>query len=311
MGPSLYQGKVAIITGGASGIGAALAKELASSGAEVVIADRQVDAGEAVAASIRAAGGRAAVAEVDVRELPSVKRLVDDTVARAGHLDYFFNNAGIAVGGEIDAYTPRDWDDVFDVNLRGVAHGIQAAYPAMIAQGSGHIVNTASMAGLLSAASMGSYAATKHAVVGLSRALRVEARRHGVRVSVLCPGFIRTPILTGGKYGRTNVVGVPIGKMEQMVEQARPMDAGEFARKALRAIARNEPTIILPAWWKAFWYLDWLSPALSERLAGAMLKQMRAQVEAAGGRPATARMSPGAAGIGTASAERSSSERPL
>ena len=125
---------------------------------------------------------------------------------QSGRIDYLFNNAGIGVGGEVDSYTLDDWNDVFDVNLRGVVHGIQAVYPIMIQQHSGHIVNTASMAGLVATPGPASYTATKHAVVAISKALRVEAERHGVQVSVLCPGAIRTPILTGGKYGRYNGV---------------------------------------------------------------------------------------------------------
>jgi NAD(P)-dependent dehydrogenase (short-subunit alcohol dehydrogenase family) len=280
-----YAGKVAIITGGASGIGAALAKELARAGAEVVLADRQVDLAESVADAIRTGGGRASAAELDVRSLPAVSGLVERTAARAGSVDFFFNNAGIGVGGEMDGYEPRDWDDVLDVNLRGVAYGVQAAYPVMIAQGSGHIVNTASMAGLVAAPGEGSYTATKHAVVALSRSLRIEAKRHGVRVSALCPGAIRTPILTGGKYGRNNFAGVSDDKLLEMWARFRPMDVDVFARKAARDIARNEAIIVYPAWWKLFWYVDRLSPALSERLWEAILDRMRVDMAAAGGRP--------------------------
>nr|UXE45503.1 3-phenylpropionate-dihydrodiol/cinnamic acid-dihydrodiol dehydrogenase [uncultured bacterium] len=124
---SVYTGKVAVITGGASGIGAAIAKELARAGAEVVLADRQVELAERIASEIRSSGGGARACEADVRSFASVARVVEETVARLGTVDYFFNNAGIGVGGEMDTYELRDWDDVIDVNLRGVAHGIQAS----------------------------------------------------------------------------------------------------------------------------------------------------------------------------------------
>jgi NAD(P)-dependent dehydrogenase (short-subunit alcohol dehydrogenase family) len=282
-----YAGKVAIITGGASGIGAALGRELARAGAEVVLADRQLDLAEGVAAAIRSAGGRASAAELDVREYPAVRALVDRTAARAGSVDYYFNNAGIGVGGEMDGYELRDWEDVIDVNLRGVAYGIQAAYPVMIAQGSGHIVNTASMAGLVATPGEGSYAATKHAVVAITKSLRAEAKRHGVRVSALCPGAIRTPILTGGKYGRNNFAGVSDAKLLEMWAKFRPMDVDAFARKAARDVARNEAIIVHPAWWKILWYVDRLSPALSARIWEAILERMRAEMAAAGAKPRT------------------------
>jgi NAD(P)-dependent dehydrogenase (short-subunit alcohol dehydrogenase family) len=278
-----YAGKVAIITGGASGIGAALAKELAQAGAQVVLADRQVGLAEQVAAEIRASGGQCAVSEVDVRDLASVTRIVKETIARVGVIDYFFNNAGIGVAGEMDRYEPRDWDDVFDVNLRGVAHGIQAVYRVMIGQRSGHIVNTASVAGLFATPGEGSYGATKHAVVGLSKVLRLEAKRHGVHVSVLCPGPIRTPILTGGKYGRMDHIGLSNEKVLEMWEKLRPINADTFARKALRAVLRNDAIIVIPAWWRAVWFVDRLSPALSEALWSSLGKRMneeRNRVEA-------------------------------
>jgi NAD(P)-dependent dehydrogenase (short-subunit alcohol dehydrogenase family) len=286
MAKNPFTSKVALLTGGASGIGAALGKELALAGADVVLADRQADLAERVAAEIRAGGGRASAAELDVRSVTAFERVVRDVVAKHRSVDYLFNNAGIGVGGEMDAYAPRDWDDVIDVNLRGVAYGIQAVYPVMARQGSGHIVNTASMAGLVATPGQGSYTATKHAVVGLSKALRVEARHHGVRVSVLCPGVIRTPILSGGKFGRLNYVGVGEEQMRALWQQLRPMDVDVFAQKALAAIARDQAIIVLPRWWKAFWYIDRLSPALSRRLWSIMLDRSRAELAQLGARPA-------------------------
>jgi NAD(P)-dependent dehydrogenase (short-subunit alcohol dehydrogenase family) len=283
---SEYSGKVAIITGGASGIGAAIAREIARAGAEVVLADRQLALATSVASTIREGGGKATAVELDVRSPPSMTRVVEETVARLGAVHYFFNNAGIGIGGEVDSYEPRDWDDVFDVNLRGVAYGIQAVYPVMIRQGAGHIINTASVAGLLPSPGQGGYTATKHAVVGLSRALRIEARRHGVRVSALCPGVIRTPILTGGKYGRLNVEGLSEQKALGMWQKLRPMDADVFARKVARAVARNEAIIVVPGWWKALWYLDRISPALTAKLAEAAFARMRAELGLAGGQAA-------------------------
>lgn len=270
--------KVAFITGGASGIGRALAEELAGQGVEVVLADRQIEVAEEVAASIRQAGGAATAVELDVRDLGQFQRAADETVARTGRIDYLFNNAGIGVGGDMARYEQRDWDDVFDVNLRGVAHGIQAVYPLMCRQGSGHIVNTASMAGLLPAPHTGSYCATKHAVVGLSKALRIEAKEHGVRVSVLCPGVIRTPILGAGKYGRSNLTSEGDQKMMGFWEQLRPMDPRAFARKTLRQVDRNAPIIIVPSWWKLFWLMERLSPRLSLWVWQRTYDRMRVQL---------------------------------
>jgi len=259
------KGKVALITGGASGIGRAFAETLASQGVEVVLADRQIGLAEEVASSVRRTGGKATASELDVRDAARFRSVADEIVARSGRIDYLFNNAGIGVGGDMIDYELRDWDDVIDVNLRGVAYGIHAVYPIMRRQGSGHIVNTASAAGLLPAPAAGSYAATKHAVVGISKALRIEAKQYGVRVSALCPGVIRTPILMAGKYGRTNLA--PEGEQAMMAfwERLRPMDPQVFARKALRQIERNVPIIVVPGWWKLFWYLWRLSPSLGLR----------------------------------------------
>lgn len=272
--PSSVSGKVALITGGASGIGAALATTLADNGAEVWIADRQAAMGEEVAARLRERGARVHVVELDVRDFPAFERVVADAVEQSGRLDYLFNNAGIGIGGEIDTFTVDDWNNIIDVNLRGVINGIQAAYPVMIAQGSGHIVNTASMAGLITMTAQAGYSATKHAVIALSKTLRLEAERHGVSVSVLCPGVVRTPILTGGTFGYNTTVSPE--DMLKLGEKLRPTSPEVFAERSLRAVLRGEAIIVIPRRWKVLWYLERLSPALSMRLAKEALKRTRA-----------------------------------
>ncbi len=266
-------GKVAFITGGASGIGAALSAKLTAAGAQVWIADRQFEVAEQLARQLQSTGGAVHAVELDVRDPQAFDAAITDTVETAGRIDYLFNNAGIGIGGEVDTLTLDDWTDIIDVNLRGVIHGVQSAYPIMIQQGGGHIVNTASMAGLITTSAQGAYSATKHAVVALSKTMRVEAAIHGVRVSVLCPGVVRTPILTGGQYGRNKSVS----REDQLKlgEALRPMDADVFADKALRGVLRNEAIIVVPRWWKALWYLERLSPALSMRAAAVALKRTR------------------------------------
>ena len=262
----IFDGAVAIMTGGASGIGRALSEALGRRGASVVLADRQVALAQEVAAGIQERGGKASAVELDVTDFPAVDQLVRATTQAQGRLDYMFNNAGIAIGGEVRVCQIEDWDNVLNVNLHGVVNGVQAAYPIMLSQGYGHIVNTASMAGLLPMPTAVSYAATKHAVVGLSKSLRVEAASYGVRVSVLCPGFIRTPILHGGKYGK-NLQSVPPEVQEKFIRKYRPMDPAVFAEKVLDVLARNKPLIIVPGWWRLFWWLSRLSPALELSLA--------------------------------------------
>lgn len=265
----IFTGAVAIITGGASGIGAALGRELARRGGEVVLADRQVDLAEEVAAGIRKEGGKASGAELNVVDYDAVEALVYETVKRTGRLDYMFNNAGIGMSGPAAVNSINDWNAVVDVNLRGVIHGVQAAYQLMLEQGFGHIVNTASMAGLLASPGSISYGTTKHAVVGLSKTLRAEAALSGIRVSVFCPGFIRTPILEQcGKYGKVLKEPTPEqqAKIKQFVESCKPMPADGFAVKALDAVARNEGIIVIPSWWKLLWWFDRLFPAWNLRL---------------------------------------------
>lgn len=274
-----YGGRLALLSGGASGIGRALGEELAARGAKVVLADRQRELAEEVAAAIRGRGGEAFAVELDVRSAADFLRIAEDLRRRHGAVDLLFNNAGIGAGGEMAEYDLDDWNEVIAVNLGGVVHGIQAVYPAMVERRSGHIVNTASIAGLVATPSLGSYTTTKHAVVGLSKALRVEAKEHGVRVSALCPGIVRTAILTGGRYGRIKS-DLDRRRMEVMARQLKAMEPGPFAGKVLDAVARNVAIIVVPGWWRLFWYIERLSPLLSMALAAWLLRRTQAELEA-------------------------------
>jgi NAD(P)-dependent dehydrogenase (short-subunit alcohol dehydrogenase family) len=258
----IFSGAVAIVTGGASGIGRALCRALVKLDCEVVVVDLQSEPAEEVVQVIRKDGGKASFIRADVSDFAAMDRAVKTTIQGAGRLDYMFNNAGIGIGLDVRDHTIEDWHRIVDVNLKGVINGIQAAYPIMINQGFGHIVNTSSMGGLKPTPGIVSYAATKAAVFQISRSLRIEAQEYGVRVSVLCPGVIQTPIMYGGTYGKLPA-GIAKDKLEQMWELFRPMDPNIFARKALRAVGQNKAVIIVPAWWKIFWYADRASTMLS------------------------------------------------
>ncbi len=258
----IFDGATAIVTGAASGIGRALAEELAKRGCEVVLADLQVELAGEIASEINNSGGKAKAIKVDVTDFPAMEQLVQEAVRRTGRLDYIFNNAGIVIGGYVNQYGIEDWNRVVDVNLLGVINGIQAAYKIMVQQGFGHIVNTASMAGLMPGPGNVPYTTTKHAVVGLSRSLRAEAAQLGVRVSVLCPGVVRTPILDGGgKYGKM-LIDIPPEQARDLWEKLKPMTPNLFAKKVLRLVAKNKAIIIVPSWWKVYWWVNRLSPSL-------------------------------------------------
>ncbi|MGA2782767.1 MAG: SDR family oxidoreductase [Smithella sp.] len=268
----IYNGATAIITGGAAGIGQAIAEELAKRGCEVVLADRQIELAQEVVAGITNAGGKATAVKLDVTDYPAVEQVVRDTVVRTGRLDYMFNNAGIFINGGVHLFSITDWEHIVNVNIRGVIHGVHAAYPVMLMQGFGHIVNTGSIAGLIPSPGEVSYAMTKHAVVGLSNSLRAQAGLMGIRVSVLCPGIILTPMAeNGGKFGKSYVNISPELRRE-MLEKVRPMPADLFAKKVLDAVAKNRAIIIEPSWWKWFWRMNRLFPEYSITLTQKFFK---------------------------------------
>lgn len=274
-----FDNAVSIVTGGASGIGLALGKALAARGSQVVLADRQINLAEDAANRLQEGGARVSAAGLDVRDFAAFERLIQQTLEQHGRLDYLFNNAGIGIAGDVQLHELQDWYEMLDVNLRGVIHGIQAVYSSMVDQGFGHIVNTASMAGLMPTPGVTAYAATKHAVVGLSESLRIEGAAAGVRVSVLCPGVIDTPILEdGGKYGRL-MVPMPQEFQRRMWKRLRPMAPDAFAKKMLRAVAKNRAIIVIPCYWKIFWWLHRLSPSIALFFGRLHFERLRRELE--------------------------------
>lgn len=265
-------GKVAIITGAAGGIGRALAEEMSTRGCYVVLADVNADLLSQTANELRSDGAKLDAKTVDVRDAAQVQAMVEGAFEELGRIDYFFNNAGVNVCAELRDTTLDDWNLLIDVNLRGVVHGVHAVYPIMCDQGFGHIINTSSAAGLLPAAAEGAYAATKHAVVGLSLALQIEAAAFGVRVSVVCPGLVDTPILDSTKYVKLDADAI------KKIAPEKPISPRRAARRILKGVERNQFYIVITATVHALWRLHRYMPGTSLRvgqLAARMFRDRR------------------------------------
>lgn len=187
------ENKVAVVTGAGSGIGEGIARATAAAGMKVVVADIDLASAEKVA---RAIGPQAIACKVDVSSLESVEALRDTVLEAFGAVHLLCNNAGVWLGALMLEADIKDWQFLINVNLYGVIHGIKAFLPLLAEQGEGHIVNTASMGGLISGPPEGLYTTTKFAIVGLSESLLMEVADKGVGVSVLCPGLVDTQLTT-------------------------------------------------------------------------------------------------------------------
>jgi NAD(P)-dependent dehydrogenase (short-subunit alcohol dehydrogenase family) len=233
-------GKVAVITGGASGIGAALAWAMAAEGAGVVLADRDEAGLAAVVDALTAAGHDAVGVPTDVTDLSAVEALADAASAWRGAVDVVCNNAGVAMGGPVQTHTHEQWRWITDVNVWGVVHGVEVFVPRLLAAGRpAHIVNTSSFAGLVPNHLIAAYCMTKYAVMGLSECLARELKPAGIGVSVLCPMIVDTPL--PATSARTRPRGPE--DMDDFSEQAtvtRGIDPAEVARIVVRGIRENQ-----------------------------------------------------------------------
>ncbi|MBX3706163.1 MAG: SDR family NAD(P)-dependent oxidoreductase [Pseudomonadales bacterium] len=201
-------GKVAFVTGGASGMGLAMVRAFAAAGMKVVVADIEQQALDAVRDEFAGSNAEILTVRLDVTDRDAMARAADAAESAFGRVHVLCNNAGVAVGGTIDTMSYQDWDWVLRVNLDGVVNGIQTFVPRMLAHGEGgHIVNTASMAGHMAVPGMSVYNTSKFAVVGMSETLHVELASHGIGVSVLCPGVVRTNIFDSGRNRPAELAG--------------------------------------------------------------------------------------------------------
>jgi NAD(P)-dependent dehydrogenase (short-subunit alcohol dehydrogenase family) len=215
-----FGGKVAFVTGAASGIGRAAALAFASEGASVVGADLSEQGNQETARMIEAQGGRALAVRCDVTRAEDVKAALARTVAAFGRLDFAFNNAGIEPKNPAPTaeYEEEEWNRIIDINLRGVFLCMKHEIPLILEQGGGAIVNTSSGAGVIGIKGSPAYTASKHGVIGLTRAAALDYAAQNIRVNAICPGYIATPMMdrfTGGTpEGRAKVIAEePIGRM--------------------------------------------------------------------------------------------------
>lgn len=293
-GPRL-EGASAIVTGGGSGIGAALCRALVAAGAHVVVADidlaaarlvadeltttrsargvTSAEAGGAEPAGSAGPGGSAEPVHLDVTDAAAVSALVEQVVASRGGLDLMFANAGITWGGDTEKLTLEQWNAIIDVNIRGVVHCVHAAYPRMIDRGAGALVLTASMGGLCPAGLITSYAMTKHAVVGLGLSLRAEAAGRGVGVTVVCPAAVDTAILDKGELDGFD------GRHFYLDGQGvrRPLGPDALAASVLEGVARNRALVVEPARARATWRLQRLAPGVMDRMIARYVRAARAR----------------------------------
>lgn len=260
-----------IVTGAASGIGRALATAFVARGEHVVLADLDGEAAAAAAGALRGAGS-ASAAEVDVTDAAAVQRLVDQAEDEHGPLATLVNNAGISAVGWSHELPLERWLAVYDVNLRGVVHGVVAVYPRFVERQSGRIVNMASLSAFTPVPAAAAYASAKHGVLGLTKSLRAEARLHGVRVHAVCPGFVDTPLLHAEVEGSGGLSFAKIAKALQM-----PVTTTEkIVADTMRGLDRDVGLIVTPATARV---TRWISATTPDRVADAIMRALAPRLQ--------------------------------
>ncbi len=268
--PGAFRDKVVFVTGSGAGLGAGMARAFAAAGArQVLVSCRHEEAAGEVARGIRAAGGNARAIRLDVTDPDAFAASFAEAWDREGGVDVLVNNAGIGVAADARDMSLDFWRQVVEVNLMGVVHGVQAAWPRMAARGCGHVVNIASAFGLLPGPLYSGYTATKHAVVGLSRSLRAEGRALGVDVTAVCPGFIRTRILDDAL-----VAGLDRGRAEEVIP-FRFLEADAAVATILKGVARRKALVVFPWEIRLLWWLDRLVPGVVDAISARTAQRYR------------------------------------
>jgi NAD(P)-dependent dehydrogenase (short-subunit alcohol dehydrogenase family) len=267
---NIFKDKVAIVTGGASGIGRELCRELAGGGAKVYVADINKEGADNTVSMIVGEGGKAESLDVDMRNPEAVEKMVN-AVASHGSLDYMFNNAGMIMFGEFRDMDYEQWRRFIDTDIMTVIYGTFSAYKIMIKQGHGHIINTASVFGLFPFALGTAYTAVKQAVVGLSLALRPEAHDLGVRITVACPGSIDTEV----RKSYTIVKGDREIFNSFIMKQLTPAKA---ARAILKGVRKNKGLIAFPWYDLIPWWFYRIAPASNYWWQRKMVHMFRSKV---------------------------------
>lgn len=263
---SIFKDKICIVTGGASGIGRNLCDQLARHGAYVVMADIHFEEVEKAAESLLKNGLKVKAVNLDVTDKSAFKKVIDDTAAEYGKLDYLFNNAGIAVVGEVHDITLDHMTKVLDVNLNGVLYGTYYAYQLMVKQGSGHIVNLSSVEGVLPFPGTVSYVATKHAVFGLTESLWVEAVDTGVDLTIICPGYIRTPMLETSEAVNTSIDIWKKSFIAILFEKMSAITPDTCAELILKGVTKKKTIVFTPGIGRLFWWNYRIWPMMYMRM---------------------------------------------
>jgi NAD(P)-dependent dehydrogenase (short-subunit alcohol dehydrogenase family) len=241
-----FRDKVVVVTGAASGIGREIALAFARRGARLAVADIDEEKLGGVKDELEGLGTVVFARTVDVSKAEEVKALCESVYEELGRVDVLCNNAGIGIGGRFEDVSLEDWRWIVGVNLMGVVHGCHFFYPRMVAQGGGgHIVNTASGAGLAPLPLMTAYCCTKYAVVGLSETLRAEAALHGIGVSAICPGIVDTPITRAAKLCSGTDRSTPQELQDRIVRiyGRRGYTPDRVAAAVVKAVERNRGVV--------------------------------------------------------------------
>lgn len=235
-----FNNKVALITGASSGIGEAIALALAGEGAKLELVARDRERLEQVRARCKALGAQTFVHFADVADEAQMQQVADAVHARHPAIDILVNNAGVVMGGFTWEVETADWRRLHDINVMGVVHGIRAFVPKMIERRQGgHVVNVSSVSGLVGTRGMGTYSASKFAVIGLSESLRMELHRHKIGVSVICPGYVKTPIQSKVKMVGTLSSPESLARVDKEFSKTT-LTPEAVAVRTLRAIRGNE-----------------------------------------------------------------------